>query len=316
MAGCKLCSGRITTKSPGLQCSGCRGNFHAKCAHISPATLDQLRADGVFWKCSGCRGALDSSVLFDDDTTDASSSANPTNAQLYRLMSAIQSDLKNLSSKYDEIIKSISFYGDKITDFECTLNSFGTKIKQVDSLVIENTKLRAELVNAVDRLDHLEQYSRYNNLIISGVPEREGENLPDIVSSISSCIKSPIELSDIDAIHRLPQKQTLRNDNKSHTKAIIVKFVSRLTRDRVIGAARLYRRSANGHALSVPNVSDNVYINEHLTAKNMDLLMRVRNLAKEKTYKYVWTRNSTIYVRRDDRAKVLSIKSVADLSKL
>nr|XP_022920976.1 uncharacterized protein LOC111429325 [Onthophagus taurus] len=253
--------------------------------------------------------------MIEDETSDLSSSSGPSNAQLFQLMSSIQTEVKKLSSKYDEIIKSISFYGDKITDFERTLNIFGDKVKQIDTVVAENLKLRADLAVTEGRLDHLEQYSRLNNLIISGVPERVGENLPDIVSSIASVIESPITPSDIDAVHRLPQRTSLRAD-KPHANAIIVKFVSSMTRDRIFSAARLRRRGVNGRGLSVPDISDNLYINEHLTANNMNLFNRVREMAREKNYKYVWTKNCLIHVRKDDRVKALVVKSLSDLNKL
>lgn len=315
MSGCKICSSRLSSKSPGLQCGGCHGNFHAKCVKISSDALEQIKAGGVFWKCSKCRGNLDKSVIIDDEISDSQSSSGPSNAQLYRLLSSIQNDVKNLSNKYDEIVKSISFYGDKITDFERALNNFGDKIKQVDALVAVNSKLKADLAAAECRLDHLEQYSRLNNLIIAGVPEHVGENLPEIVSNIAEAIKSPIVASDIDAVHRLPQRPSPGKD-KSRAKAIIVKFTSRITRDRIFSAAKLYRRSANGRCLSIPDVADNLYINEHLTARNMDLFSKVREIARNKNYKYIWTKSCVIHVRKDDRAKILVIKSSSDLNKL
>lgn len=55
-----------------------------------------------------------------------------------------------------------------------------------------------------DRIGSLEQYSRRNNVVISGIPEVEGERPLDTVNRISQTFNIDIKYGDINACHYLP----------------------------------------------------------------------------------------------------------------
>ena len=98
--------------------------------------------------------------------------------------------------------------------------------------------------------DNLEQYSRRNNVRISGISETQREDTDQLVLQIVSNIGVDIALNTIDRFHRVGRK---------HPKDIIVKFVS--YRD---------RRSLFANRKKLSTIDDNtlkdVYINDDLTA--------------------------------------------------
>jgi len=59
-----------------------------------------------------------------------------------------------------------------------------------------------------------------------------------------------------------------------------------------------------------------IYVNESLTPANQKLLSATRAAAKQKKYKYVWTYECTIYVRRNSDTEAIRISSALDLEKL
>ena len=61
---------------------------------------------------------------------------------------------------------------------------------------------------------------------------------------------------------------------------------------------------------------DKVYIHEHLTKPQSDLYFRAKDVMKEASYKYIWTRDQKIYIRYNETSKPTNIESEADLLKI
>lgn len=68
--------------------------------------------------------------------------------------------------------------------------------------------------------------------------------------------------------------------------------------------------------LNIENVSNRLFINEHLTSYTKKLLKNAKDTAKTKFFKYVWVREGCVYIRKDDTARVIRISSLDDVNKL
>lgn len=78
--------------------------------------------------------------------------------------------------------------------FESKLNSITDKIK-----IIHNWKADYDILNT--QVCNLEQRSRLNNGEINGIPEKNGENLIDMLNNMGQELQCPISNNDIDAVH-------------------------------------------------------------------------------------------------------------------
>ena len=58
------------------------------------------------------------------------------------------------------------------------------------------------------------------------------------------------------------------------------------------------------------------FVNENLTQQRKKLLWATRQRANENQFKYVWTNNGNIFVRKNDDAALISIMNETDLYKL
>jgi len=126
-----------------------------------------------------------------------------------------------------------------------------------------------------------EQYSRRNNVKIKGLSddnkkETARETAEKVISFLKEKNIADLKLSDIDYTHRLPNK-TMTN------REVIVRFVSRFTRDQVIGNRKLLARSGT-------------FINEDLTKTNLQVLMCVKKKLPG-TVKEAWSSNGTIFYK-------------------
>ena len=136
--------------------------------------------------------------------------------------------------------------------------SIGKLTEEISSLKTELTKKNNYIANLESRVDDLEQYSRRNCLVITGIPENENEKTDEVVLDMSrNQLKAAIDASDIDRSHRIPGRPVRRK--------IIVKFTTYNARRRV-----LEKKS------SLKGWNNRIYINEqstiqHESAANKDV---------------------------------------------
>ncbi|KAG8239131.1 hypothetical protein J437_LFUL016138 [Ladona fulva] len=59
-----------------------------------------------------------------------------------------------------------------------------------------------------------------------------------------------------------------------------------------------------------------IFINDHLTQYNKNLLWNTKERAIECNYKYVWFKTDRVLVRKDENSRVISISSERDIRKI
>lgn len=172
------------------------------------------------------------------------------------------------------------------------------------------SKLDAKIDTIDQKIDTLDQQSRHCNLEISNVPENTPEDLMALMNLICSKINCPLNQEDIVSIHRVPHAQSSNNKPKN----IVVKFSSRVLRDKVLTAFQ----SAKGittDEVGIPDVSKSIFMYEHLTLRKKQVLRTARQVVRRNNFKYVWVKHATIFVRQLDGSPVFAIRSTKDIGK-
>ena len=124
-----------------------------------------------------------------------------------------ESLVESIHALFDKRISALEKRVDKVEADNTTLN------KKIADLEKAATEVRQHAVNN-------EQYSRRNNIRILGLPEEKGEKcLLTVFPWIRDTLHCDIKAEDIEAVHRL---------NGGSPRQIIVRFVSRQVRDKVI----------------------------------------------------------------------------------
>ena len=146
----------------------------------------------------------------------------------------------NSLKKSDLVQKILDLQGKVV--FDTDLHKLSDQIhkltEEIDQISLENRKLTSELVitkNVNSRLEERiinleknqakgEQYSRRNNVELSGIPNSIcDEDLENTVINICKESGINVDARDIEGYHRLPLSRNSRGDNKR----VIVKFVNR-----------------------------------------------------------------------------------------
>lgn len=163
-----------------------------------------------------------------------------------------------------------------------------------------------------------DQLSRQNNLELSGVPSRGGENLNTILSDLCKKVGFILQDTDIDTIHRVrPFFNTGSERNKEGLRhpSIIIRFTQRRRKDQLIAAVRA-RRGITTADIGIPGPAYNLYLNDHLTPANKLLLKRARELKVKCSYSYLWVRDCKILIRKNDKSGIIRISKESDLQKI
>lgn len=306
---CAQCTIHINTKSPGLQCRGfCEKFFHIKCVNISAEQFSFLKSrSNVEWKCVSCAAGIP--PISPGYSSVSKPGEDPLfNRQICSLIKdTIKAELTDVINKQDDLLQSVNFCSDKITDFEKALTTIKEHMKTIEKLKAENESLKTDVKNLSSKLNDLEQYSRMNNIEIQGIPEKKDENVVKIFESVCKFLDHPIDMTNVEAVHRVQAY------NKNATKNIIVRFTNRRIKNDILLAAKTKRSQLGVTGRALPLEGGRVFINEHLTPENKRLLREVRLAATEKGYKYVWINNANILIRKDDRSMIRAIKTADQL---
>lgn len=129
---------------------------------------------------------------------------------------------------------------------------------------------------------------------------------------IASCIGIHILPTDIEFAHRVQPRRPSAGNTKA--RAIVARFKQRSSKDAIVAAARRHKTLTT--QIVGLDGDTKIYINEHLTKENKILLKSCKIKAKEINYKYVWTKNCTIYIRKNEVSPSIPIMCEGDLNKI
>ena len=230
--------------------------------------------------------------------------------------------LKHLTETDPSVIPSSDSDSEKI-------NFIFTEIHKLSELCVEIKELKRlnklkddRIYELEERVDALEQYSRQDNIVISGfipkhrsyasaaqkdqttendeqAPELEKATLEEQVVDFLKCKNIPINSQDISTCHTLP------SNNRSKPKPIVIRMMSRKSKIEVLRTAKQLKDT-------------NIYINENLTARNAEIATYARNLRKRGKILSTWTRNCKIFIKANIKGeqKIMRVSKLEELRKL
>lgn len=326
---CKKCSVVIKAEDS-IKCATCQGCFHYFCAALTETEFRKiLPMNKMKWKCYSCKGVKKNLSPIGPNTEcssthsliniDANAIMEHIDSRFSALQLAIDSLKTDVNGQLMTLSATVNSWENKITCFASSISTINAQISDLDD---ENQKLKQELdllrLNIKDITDsnhRNEQWVRRSNIQINGIPEKKGENLLNLVTSLAQKCDFAINVnSDIDFVTRV----AVKNDSENkRPKPIILKMHSRYKKDDFLTSLRKLKKITAGEiGISGAMSSNRIYFNDHLSSKNKYLLRQAQRLAKEKGYAYCWVRNCTIMLRRSDQSPIIHVTSDEHLNKI
>lgn len=303
---CSVCCVVVEGDSDCVRCAGnCGSVCHRSCV---PQKTRGAKKD---WACESCKPDRDTSSL----GSNKSVSTTITKEFILNTIEAFKKEIMGkISTENSSLRESLSFLNDAVEENNKLMESVTQELKKTQEvnkqLLKENADLRSNMTSMEIRVRNLEQYSRKQNLEIDGVPESQGEDVCAILADVGRAIGVELKKEKVVAVHRVPTY------NKKKSSPIVVKFSTYEERDVWITGYKSVRPLTANKINPSFNGSARVYVNEHLSPENKLLLSKTKEAAKQKGYKYVWSRDGKIFVRRDEGERCKKIDTLLDLDKL
>ncbi|KAG6456626.1 hypothetical protein O3G_MSEX009860 [Manduca sexta] len=336
MSVCRKCSKRVKAIDLKL-CSKCNTSYHYQCIGVLADIFSkESKAHKAAWKCMDCKSSDESVDRVSTPPHNTASTPNPVpqvavsnedlkryidkklEQSLAKLLSDItcnfQTESSDTRTKIQELTDCVNFMSTKYDQLAADLEIKSKTIEHLESL---NLSLQNQVISLNDRLDHFEQQSRNCNLELQCVPEHKSENLRSIVQQLTTTVGCSLPDHEISKYHRVAKF----NRESNRPRSIIVKLSSPLVRDRVLAAVKTFNRTHRNNKLNSSHIGlagdkKSIFVCEHLSPTNKHLHAVTRKIAKEKNYKFVWTRNGRIYMRKDLNSKSIWIKDADFLNSL
>lgn len=224
----------------------------------------------------------------------------------------LQNTISDLKQEVNEISSSQQYISDRFDRFEKSVSEVNTVCVKgwldTENVALKKTVsfLENERSNLKLKQDDLDQYERRDCLVFTGVPLTQNEDTSNIVEKIAHYAGVQVARHNINISHRL----RIRNDGKP--PSIIAKFTHREIRDNLYTA---WKNSVTADKLGF-SATNRIFINESLTPQRRELYRICLDFKKTHNYKFLWTCNGNILLRKTDSSEVVSVNSRADLDKL
>ena len=234
---------------------------------------------------------------------------------------------------YSELKKVIDALRDEVAAVKEKQIEIHRLLEKLTAIDTEN-KYRDEKIRELDdRMTDLEQYSRINDVIVSGLrirprsfaravatnngsrTEPEEEDVASAEQQVVAFLQAKdihLDCSHIEACHPLSmrkRKTERTNDNRDQrpdTPRVILRFTNRKHNIALLKEWKKLKGT-------------DVYMNEHLVKRNANIAKEARDLRKNKKIQQTWTRNCKVFIKLNgdtpEEAKVMVIRSIEELGK-
>ncbi|CAG5054408.1 unnamed protein product [Parnassius apollo] len=257
------------------------------------------------------------------------SADNTTEELKFDLVLEIRSELKAIREEVHECRLEISEFKATLSAFEIRMSEIETRISALENKNSQmasssNTSALEDTITELKvQLNNRDQELLSNDVEIFGITELGGENIMSTVTVLSTKLVITLDKRAIVNVERVGlarrnrvEGSTCDDDLSSmRTRIIAVRFARRATRDEWLRAARV-RRNLSTKDIDVTGKPSSIYINERLTRANRHLFFLARQEGKKRDWKYVWSKDGRILVRKDSGERAFHIRSEKGLSKI
>jgi len=312
MSLCGKCNVPIAKPNEAAVCVECHSSFHPPCTRLRSVEnfkkLPSSRKSG--WKCDTCSGEMATSPTAAASDSDLASS----------VLASIQALRTDMSQQFKTVNENVTSVKTDLAGVKATIDNLQSSINNLtaenaarklecEALVEENKQLTRQVNELNWEVQDLQQYSRRDNIEIQGVPYSNNENVYAILNEIAKLIKIPFNREEISIAHRIP------NGSQRRHPTIIVKFISRWVKNSWMAAAKKCDL-LNAAQLHDSWESTSIFMNDHLTAANKQVLGYARKQMRERKLSHAWTRDCRIYVRRNAEGPVKLVRSVKEVDEV
>ncbi|KAJ8734422.1 hypothetical protein PYW08_013672 [Mythimna loreyi] len=229
----------------------------------------------------------------------------------------------------------LRLFRDEMASLKADVGMCGERMSAIEGKVSHLEK-RFEETGSSSSYDHLEetiselklqlndrdQDLLLNDVMIAGIPEVKDESPLHTLKLVSVRLGVNIDDRDIVNVERIGAVRrnfTVAGSEDTaeppRPRALAVRLARRAVRDQLLRAARV-RRGLTTADLELRGPPRRFYLNERLTPINSKLFYNARQAGQKHNFKYVWTKDGRIFVKKEDGVPPQRIRSELDLVRI
>lgn len=226
------------------------------------------------------------------------SDQNTSMNNLLKEIAEVKQQNTMIQKSNEEIEQSISFLSNKYEDMKNTIDCL-EKERKLNTTIIQSLE---------DKIEDIQRNLKSTSLEIRNVPMPSSESKKDLIKTVQDICKvtnSDLLYSEIKDAYRVSTKTT--------KNTIIVELTSNITKNDILKKVKAYNKNypkqkLNSSHLGLMGKPVPIYLSENLTQKTKRLFFLARDMAKTFEYKYCWTSNGRVYLRKSDEAPHVLVK--------
>ena len=319
---CEGCLTQIGAEESFLRCSvaKCKKVYHRE--DVCSGT-NALRV-GDKWTCLMCRCANKKGG--DNSCTPLRNQEQSENVTLRRgqvpttscelkSVTSLSLDASNGPEVLSELVSEIRLLRQDVSRLTARVDDLSSKqedrIRELENRDLEIANLKMQVTELQEQLQYQTQASLRNELEIAGVPETSNENTTHLLTVIATKVGVNLQNADIDWTARAGPRNPASSE-KRFPRPLVVRFTRRAIRDEVLKAGKT-RRGLTTKDMELGPRESKIFINERLTRHNRLLFRDARKRAAAAGFKYCWTHNGDVFIRKTEGFQAIKLRTQADL---
>lgn len=219
-------------------------------------------------------------------------------------------DISTLFTDIRELKKSLQETNLQLITVTKTLARYENLDKCLKARDDEKAELRETVAQMQDVIDHQAQLEVRNEVEIIGLPETTNENLHHVALTLASKIQINLKDEDIDEVYRAGARRNLKINDQP--RPIVIRLVRHSKRKELLKASKQRKNLTSADLTDGQNIP--IYLNERLTRKNRLLFRKTRKEFYEAGFRYCWTNEGHIFVRKEPNLPAIKINNEQDIA--
>lgn len=228
-------------------------------------------------------------------------------AKLISDVAEIKTEIKEVHKTNSEIEKTLEFVCKNYEELKIRVEGLEKRREERDSHI---DKLE-------DKIEELERNARCTSIEIRGIPAKQNETkseLLSIVDNLQNKLKLEVERGFIRNIYRTKGKP-------DGERPIVMDVTTPMKKYNILKAVKDYNYhhigdKLNTVAIGLEGKKSPIFLSDFLTPKAKRIFFLAREVAKSNGYRYCWSTNGRIFLRKAEGSLPISITSEVQLEDL
>lgn len=253
------------------------------------------------------------------EVSPSSTSLEDFKAEMRDMMKSLISEQSTMLCRLTEDVSAIKIQNDNIQKSSKEIENSMATIKKscaelsdrLDKLEKDRNDCRNGLLNLGKKVESMELNSRTSSIEIRNIPAMNNETTSDLynlVSATGKALNIEIHKSQIRDVYRLPSKP-------GKNRPIIAEFCTVPLKMEMLNSVRIHNKNSfaaeklNTEMIGFKGKPSPIYISEFLPGATRKLFYLAREFARMSDYKFCWSVNGKIYLRKNENSSAIKVDS-------